>query len=301
MSDNDSKGISYTAGFFMLIAFVIAGIMLSGQLMVPVWTSMTGKSATTLRDGLIESSDSNALKVIQALTAIVGFLIPTLITAAMLNRRPLKLIGFSIKGIQLKQALLVLLIIAAALFTATALSYFTELIPLSGKLKEFFDKLEEDYTRQVSAIVSLRTPLDFILALIIMALLPAVCEEALFRGGMQNFLARGTHRPWVAILVVSLLFSLAHLSFYGFLSRFFLGIVLGLIYQYSGKLWLSILGHFANNALAITTLYVYLQQGKPIKDAMRETQGSIWGLVGIPVVIILFVAFKRQSNNRTDY
>ncbi|RYG46859.1 MAG: CPBP family intramembrane metalloprotease, partial [Chitinophagaceae bacterium] len=131
-----------------------------------------------------------------------------------------------------------------------------------------------------------------------MAFLPAVCEEALFRGGLQNFLNRGTNMPWMSIIVVSILFSLAHFSFYGFLSRFFLGIVLGAVFHYSGKLWLSILAHFINNALAITVLYISIKNGTSLEEAMAQDASSIWGILAVPVVIGLFAFFKKASLQR---
>ena len=131
-----------------------------------------------------------------------------------------------------------------------------------------------------------------------MAFVPALCEETLFRGGLQNFLTRGTGKPWLSIIVVSALFSLVHFSCYGFLSRFFLGIVLGALFHYSGKLWLSILAHFINNALAITVLYISIQQGKSLQEAMKQDAGSFWGILGVPVVIGLFYLFKNISARR---
>lgn len=157
--------------------------------------------------------------------------------------------------------------------------------------------MEDEYNRQVSAIISLKTGWDYFIALVVLAFLPALCEETLFRGGLQNFLTRGTNRPWLSIIIVSILFSLAHFSFYGFLSRVFLGLVLGALFYYSGKLWLSILAHFINNALAITLLYVSIQQGKPIQEAMKQDASTFWGIIAVPVVIVLFVAFKRVSAN----
>lgn len=301
MNDNDSKGISYMAGFFMLIAFVIAGLVLASMLVEPIWVSMTGKSIESFRKGLFEPSDSNALRLSQAITAIVGFLLPTLVSAVMLSHRPFKLLGFSSKGIKPVQAGLVLAIIITALLVSTSISYFTELIPITDKMRKLFESMEDEYNRQVTAIISLRSVADYILALIIMAFLPALGEEALFRGGLQNYLSRGTGKPWLAIILVSILFSLAHLSFYGFFSRIFLGVVLGAIYHYSGKLWLSILAHFINNALAISVLYFYMQQGKPVHEAMREEPGSFWGLLALPVVIVLFKIFDKHSRQRTEY
>lgn len=73
MYDSNSRGISYTAGFFILIAFVVAGVILAGLLSIPVWTSMTGTGFEKMTTELGNPAYSDALRVIQAITAIVGF------------------------------------------------------------------------------------------------------------------------------------------------------------------------------------------------------------------------------------
>ena len=297
MYDNDSKGISYTAGFFMLIAFAVGGIILASALSGLVWQQVTGRSFTEMAEGLKNPAYSDVMKVVQTLTAVVGFFLPTVAAAFLLHKRPIKLLGFTGTGFNMRQVGLVVLLIGFSLLVATSLSYLTNSMPIPDSWKLSFDKLEEEYNRQVSAIISLKNAKDYILALIIMAFIPAVCEETLFRGGLQNFLSRGTGLPWLSIILVSILFSLAHFSFYGFLSRFFLGLVLGALFHYSGKLWLSILGHFINNALAITVLYYSIRQGRPLEEAMKQDATSFWGILAIPVVMILFVAFKRASDN----
>ena len=255
-------------------------------------------SISEMQNGMSDTANSSVLKIIQSVTVIIGFFIPTLLTAALLNKRPLKLLGFSPNGIKPGQVVLVILLIGASLLVATSLSYITNHTPIPASWKIRFDNMEEEYNRQVSAIISLKNSKDYIIALIIMGFLPALCEEALFRGGLQNFLTRGTNMPWMSIIVVSILFSLAHFSFYGFLSRFFLGVVLGALFHYSGKLWLSILAHFINNALAITVLYISTQQGRPLEEAMKQDATSFWGILAMPVVIILFIIFKITSVRR---
>ena len=123
----------------------------------------------------------------------------------------------------------------------------------------------------------------------------ALCEENLFRGGLQNFLTRSTKLPLLSIIIVSLVFSAVHFSWYGFLSRFFLGFILGFIYHYSGKIWLNIIAHFLNNALAITALYIYKMQGKPLDKALTENGGTWWGILALPVIIGFLLFFKRIS------
>lgn len=293
MYDSQSKGISYTAGFFMLIAFAIASFILAGLLSLPIWTAMTGESALNIEEGMTNPANRNAVKVIQIITSIVGFLLPALLTAQMMNRRPLKLIGFKGK-LYLNEVAIVFGIVILALFVSAALSYFNQHIPIDASWKTRFDKMEADYTKQAAAILTLNNFAEYLIAIFIMAFLPALCEETLFRGGLQNFLARSMKNPWLAIIIVSVIFSVVHLSYYGFLSRVFLGVMLGAIYHFSGKLWLSILAHFINNALAITVVYIYKQQGKSVEEAMNDTSDATWyGIFALPILIALFIFFKK--------
>jgi membrane protease YdiL (CAAX protease family) len=205
------------------------------------------------------------------------------------------LLGFSQK-INWKQVGMVCAIMITALFVSAFLSYVNQRLPISEALKLKFDKMENDYNEQVEAIIGLNSFGEYILALILMAFLPALCEEALFRGGLQNFLTRSTQMPWLSIIIVSILFSAAHFSFYGFLSRIFLGVILGLLYQYSGRLWLNIIAHFFNNALAVTMIYGLKTQGKSLKEAVGDNGDTAWwGIFLLPAVIGLFIVFRKLA------
>jgi membrane protease YdiL (CAAX protease family) len=299
MYDSNSKGISYTAGFFILIGFTIAALLAASLISIPIWTGMTGRSITEMEENLTNPAYSNAIKIIQTITTIIGFFLPAIFTAMLLNRKPMKLLGFTGR-ITRNQWGLVFLIVISSLFVSGALAYLNELIPLSEKLRIRFDKLEKEYNDQVQVIIGLNNVTEYIIALILMAFLPALCEEALFRGGLQNLLTRSTKKPWLSIIIVSIIFSIVHFSFYGFLPRFFLGIMLGLLYHLSGRLWLSILAHFLNNAAAVSVIYIYTLQGKSIKEAIAESDGSWWGILALPIVIILFIRLYHFSKKEKD-
>jgi len=202
----------------MLIAFVVAGYFFASFINIWVWQALTGTSALTIKEGMTDPANGDAVKLMQCITAILAFFLPALITASVMNRKPVKLLGLSYR-VNLKQVGLVCAIMLAALFVSTFLGYVTRLIPLPESLKLQFDKMESDYIKQAAAIIGLKSFADYILALFVMAFIPAFCEEVLFRGGLQNYLTRATRKPWVSIIVVSLLFSVAHISFYGFLPR----------------------------------------------------------------------------------
>jgi sodium transport system permease protein len=85
------------------------------------------------------------------------------------------------------------------------------------------------------------------------AVVPAVCEEALFRGLIFGGL-RGLGAGW-AVVLSSLLFGLAHGSVYRLLPTFFLGGVMGLLRWRSGSLAPSMVFHGLHNGLAVALLY----------------------------------------------
>jgi uncharacterized protein len=295
MYDNDSKGISYTAGFFILIAFVLGGSIFSVMLSQPIWTNMTGKSLEELGKGNFTANDATALKIMQVINVLGSFILPTLVTAQMLNRRPLKLIGFENRGLDFKQVGLVILIMGCGLLFADSLSYFTRLIPLKASTKEYFDALEHRYSGQVATLITAKSVWGYLSAVVVMALLPALSEEILFRGGLQNFLTRGSKNPWASIIIVSLIFSLMHSSFYGFFTRLALGIVLGAIYHYSGAIWLSIIAHFLYNAFLVTMLHVYALRGTPVKEVLDEQLDTYTGVFALIPLIVLFILFKNAT------
>jgi membrane protease YdiL (CAAX protease family) len=293
--NSNSKKVSYTAGFFMLIGIALLGLVISGVIGGVILIFNSGGNAAGLESALSNPKNAATLRMIQTISVIIGMFLPACFVASILNRRPFSLLGFR-KQIQLKQVGLIVLIVFASLFIAGTLGYLTKLIPFPATWKSSFDKMESSYGEQVEIMVSLKSFSGYIMSVALMAFLPAVCEETLFRGGLQNFLGRATKSPWLAIIIVSILFSAVHFSAYGFLPRMFLGIVLGCVYYFTGNLWLSILLHFLNNALAVTQAYALAQQGKGLKEAMNDDISPYyWGIIALPVLFFLFRALKNIS------
>jgi membrane protease YdiL (CAAX protease family) len=110
---------------------------------------------------------------------------------------------------------------------------------------------EKDNDRQVEAFLKVHHPFDPVINMLIMAVVPAFCEELCFRGALQRIMIQICKRPLIGILVSAFLFSFFHFQFEGFLPRMFLGVLLGAAYWYSGSLWVPIVAHFFFNAIQI--------------------------------------------------
>jgi sodium transport system permease protein len=82
---------------------------------------------------------------------------------------------------------------------------------------------------------------------LVVAITPAICEEALFRGFVLTGLRPLGAVP--AIGISALLFGIAHASIYRLLPTMFLGIILGIVVWRTGSLLCAIVLHAVNNGL----------------------------------------------------
>lgn len=90
------------------------------------------------------------------------------------------------------------------------------------------------------------------------AVVPAICEEAVFRGYLQQNLATLGIR-W-SVLLSGLLFGALHLSLIRLLPLAVLGLIFAEAVRRTGSLWAGVLLHFVNNATALTLAF-YLKPG----------------------------------------
>ena len=94
-----------------------------------------------------------------------------------------------------------------------------------------------------------------LLNIALLALLPAIAEELIFRGIIFNGL-RTKFNEWVAVVFSALLFALMHGSLDQLVYPFILGMVLAWIVLRTNSLVSSMIVHFLNNAIVLTLGFV---------------------------------------------
>lgn len=95
----------------------------------------------------------------------------------------------------------------------------------------------------------------YILIIFILAVMPAICEEAIHRGAiLTNF--RSVKKEWVVVLIMAVFFGINHLSFLRFINTAILGATLSYIVIKKNNILLSSLMHFTLNFSASTLSYL---------------------------------------------
>lgn len=250
------------------------------------------KMPITDPEGMIQPQFTSALKVIQVVTTLIIFGMPAILFAFICYKNGWAALGLHASR-NLKIGLLAVVIILATAPLTDALGTLNKAIPLTNSLRAYFDGKEAAYEMQVKAMLDVGSSKGLLLSLLLIAFLPAMVEEFFFRGALQGMLSRWFGKPWVAIVVTAVIFSAIHLSWYGFLPRAMLGIVLGAVFYITGNLWYSILMHFVNNAAAVIFLYVEQHQGKPV-DVSSTTIFPVWaGAIALVVMVGLIMLLAK--------
>ncbi|MFN5169165.1 MAG: lysostaphin resistance A-like protein [Cyclobacteriaceae bacterium] len=161
-------------------------------------------------------------------------------------------------------------------------------------IEDWIRSREELAMRLTQFFTTFSTPAEFIIAFVVIALLPAVGEEIVFRGMIQKELSRSVS-PHVAIWISAILFSAIHFQFFGFVPRLLLGALFGYLYYWSGSLLLAMFAHFVNNGFIVIMLYFY-QRGQV--DIDPNSTEALPVMVVVPAtlfVAVLLLQFKRQQ------
>ena len=258
------------SSIMMLLVFVAKGFSISDMQVMDL-----------TKPGMV-----GTMKWLQGISSIFLFLIPPVLYAMItFTSKPFYFLGLKRAEKSGMYGLAVLCIVLAFPFVIW-LGQLNQHIPLP----KWMTAMEKDTAKQLEALLKVNHPIDIVINVLIIAVLPAFCEELCFRGGLQRIMIQCFKNPWAGIIITSILFSALHLQFQGFLPRMFLGIVLGALYWYSGSLWPSILAHFVNNAVQVIAVSF-----QPQYVNENPTMPVFAGLISGVIVFAIMWIYARLS------
>lgn len=115
---------------------------------------------------------------------------------------------------------------------------------------DLFERLLRYNEQMFEPLFRMDSPADAWEIVLVLSLVPAVCEEVLFRGFLQGML-RGVVSPRWAIGISAVLFALVHVEPVGFAGRVIIGVGLGIALERTGSLLLPMAGHAFHNLVVV--------------------------------------------------
>jgi uncharacterized protein len=289
MYTKDTSIFNMPPGFRMVLFIAMTGLsmILGGLITFSMVAAVLHVPFMEIQSVLMRPEFTTITQGANAMASMIGFGLPVLVVAYFTPGKIGAQLGCKHIATE-KQVLIVVLLALTGLVLSGALGDLTDKLTFSTALRNWATQLEAQYKQALMAMTQMRSIWDLLFAMIAVAVVPAILEELYFRASLQKIIMDWSGKPWVAIMVTAVIFSAFHFSYFGFLSRMSLGIVLGLIYYYTKNIWLPILMHFVNNAIGVSALYMVRNNPKQVDKVLDSNLGFYWLLLGVLMLVLLF-------------
>lgn len=248
---------------FTILAFLVGFFVFGSSVLLQSQDMLTG------------GKELGFLKMVQVASTIGTFIVPAFIYACLKSSNPLAYLNLS-KPV--KPAFIVLAIVTV--ISSGPFLEWTITVNKQMDLPGFLNQLEQWMRAQENQLEILTMQLlkmdnfyDLLINIIMIAILPAIGEELIFRGCLQKIFIQWTKNYHWGIWLAAITFSAIHLQFFGFIPRMLLGAMFGYFLIWSKSIWIPILAHFVNNATAVISAYVYQRNGASL-DKINEAPYS---------------------------
>lgn len=246
--------------------------------------------------------DVYTLKWIQMVTQIISFLFSSILFCTLFYGRPQAFFqihgSFRVFKLSVFAAIVMILLVPLTDW----LSVWNDGLHFRSKLKPIEDALRMS-TMESESLMLRFLDVDnvgmLLFNLLVLALVPAVCEEFFFRGALQNAFSGCVSSHHWAIFMTASLFSIFHGELFAFLPRFFMGLVLGYLFYYGQSIWVNVVAHFVNNALVVVLSYLHGLNVIAVSPSDPLQMSWMWtALSTIAASLIMICYFLPDQSDR---
>lgn len=139
----------------------------------------------------------------------------------------------------------------------------------------------------------LTTPLDLVIGILVMAILPALVEELLFRGVILRGL-NDKFNTHISVILSATFFALLHGALQQTAFQFILGLILGYVAIYGGLIY-AIIMHFLNNLMVVLINFFSPQNSTQSFTFQGVIMALLFFLIAVYVLTML-INYLKNSN-----
>ncbi|SKC73259.1 CPBP family intramembrane glutamic endopeptidase [Ohtaekwangia koreensis] len=286
----------------VFLGFQVVGPMIGFFFALPFYPGSVIEMTESLKNPLSDPGMKVPLFLMQGFGTLFGLILVPMYILKKFHRSVADLFK---ETIYMQAVLMIGAIVIVFMIVNSVFIEWNQNVTFPSGIEKWAKATEEQLAELTKYLTKFDSTGQMLLAVVVIAVLPAIGEELVFRGIIQRELFRGTNNIHVAIWISAAIFSAIHIQFYGFVPRMLLGALFGYLYYWSGNLWMPIIAHFINNGFTVVAMYLY-QQGS-VKMDIENAEAAPWSAVLFSAVITtallyIFKKFyeKRRSVNFSD-
>ena len=243
---------------------------LSRRLLLLLCLMLLGVIATSIL--LLFVPDGNLFAML-TMQDILAFILPAVVTMAIIYRRPFHIMGLD----QAPSWLAITIVILFYVISLPAMNWLVEMnkamsLPswMAG-IEQAMRAAEDSAAEVTQEMLNINSVGQLILCVLVVGVMAGLSEEMLFRGAMLRTMQDSRLGKHAVVWITAILFSAFHLQFYGFVPRMLLGVWLGYLFVWTGSLWVPIIAHTLNNSTVV--LMSYLSNKGVIPEGFGDNLG----------------------------
>lgn len=217
---------------------------------------------------------------------ILFILIPTLYLVKL--RRVSFRECFRLKVPDYKEIVLTIVAVFALQQILQGYMVLQDAIPLPAGLDKLVEQIKELYEQTYRVLLTSESVGEFLFVVLVVAIVPALSEELLFRGLVQSSLAEQIS-GFQAAVIAGVVFGAYHLNPVAFVPLAALGVFFGFIVYRSGSIIVAVSAHLFNNLIACVAMYLQIgEEFIAVAPGAEVTTGLL--LVNNLLFAVVFVA-----------
>ena len=243
---------------------------LSRRLLLLLCLMLLGVIATSIL--LLFVPDGNLFAML-TMQDILAFILPAVVTMAIIYRRPYHVMGLD----RAPSWLAITIVIVFYVISLPAMNWLVEMnkamsLPswMAG-IEQAMRTAEDNAAEVTQEMLNINSVGQLILCVLVVGVMAGLSEEMLFRGAMLRTMQDSRLGKHAVVWITAILFSAFHLQFYGFVPRMLLGVWLGYLFVWTGSLWVPIIAHTLNNSTVV--LMSYLSNKGVIPEGFGDNLG----------------------------
>jgi len=296
LDQSGSPWISIISLFLLVLGgTILFGFLLAMMFLLPMgFDSVEGIFQNISKD--ISPEVKVALMIFQGSASVGGFILGPLVFLHFVAKiKPITF--FSIGRLDFKGVILTFLMVILFMVVDAPIIEWNQSLKFPDFLAEY-EQMALAKEVELAEITEILTTFDsigqFLLGVLVIAAIPAIGEEFLFRGIIQNYILKMGKNYHLAIWIAALIFGAFHLQFYGLVPRILLGALFGYLYVWSGSLWVAILAHFINNGFTLLMSYMHQKGGVEYNIQSATLPPVYMILLALVFFIGLVYIFRKQ-------
>lgn len=289
---NEIKGITETYSPYPLISPVAAAFL--GLIGGFILYQFVGGLLTLLLFGFdLESAPVNGLRFATIIGQILFIFLPALFFSKWIYGDISKII--SVKVPRWKE--LFLFVLGIVILTPMLQSYlyiqnyffekWAESSQFINSIKNLLDSLNELIEKTFGNLIYADNIVEMILVVITISIIPAICEEVMFRGYIQRSF-EFKFKAHSAALLTAVFFALYHFNPYGLIPLAIIGYYLGFAAYSSQSLFIPMVLHFLNNFFAVV-LYFIIGDDELFKTNVTDPESLNTNIIYFIILSLLFI------------